>query len=275
MNHPPDVRRLATLAFWLSALLLILQLAAPAFADPVFPKLTGRVTDAAGVLPADVVARLDGKLKTLEDTTGTQLVVATVPDLGGYEIEEYGYQLGRAWAIGQKGQNNGAILIIAPAQRKLRIEVGYGLEGTLTDAVSSRIIRGTIVPRFKAGDLAGGVEAGADELIALLQLPPDQQQAAVKQLSQRASSTDDGPGWGALVWLIIIIVWIVIASRRGARGRRSGPVIIWGPDLGGSWSNRRDSGWGGGWGGGGGGGGFGGFSGGGGSFGGGGASGDW
>jgi uncharacterized protein len=277
MNLPPDVRRLASLAFWLSALLLILQLAAPAFADPVFPKLTGRVTDAAGVLPADVVARLDGKLKTLEDTTGTQLVVATVPDLGGYEIEEYGYQLGRAWGIGQKGQNNGAILIIAPAQRKLRIEVGYGLEGTLTDAVSSRIIRGSIVPRFKAGDLAGGVEAGTDELIALLQLPPDQQQAAVKQLSQRADSADDGPGLGALVWLVIIIVWIIIATRRGARGRRSGPVIIWGPDLGGSWSNRRDSGWSGGWGGGssGGGGGFGGFSGGGGSFGGGGASGDW
>jgi len=271
MNHPPDVRRLASLAFWLSALLLILQLAAPAFADPVFPKLTGRVTDAAGVLPADMVARLDGKLKTLEDSSGTQLVVATVPDLGGYEIEEYGYQLGRAWGIGQKGQNNGAILIIAPAQRKLRIEVGYGLEGTLTDAVSSRIIRGTIVPRFKAGDLAGGVEAGADELIALLQLPPDQQQAAVKQLSRRASSTDDSPGWGALVWLVILVVFILIASRRGPRGRRhgSGPVIIWGPDLGGSWSNRRDSDWGGG------GGGFGGFSGGGGSFGGGGASGDW
>ena len=266
MNEPRDVRRLATLAFWLSALLLILQLAAPAFADPVFPKLTGRVTDAAGVLPADQVAALEARLKALEDTTGTQLVVATVPDLQGYEIDEYGYQLGRAWGIGQKGTNNGAILLIAPAQRKLRIEVGYGLEGVLTDAVSSRIIRQVIVPRLKAGDMAGGIVAGTDELIALLQLPPEEQAAFAAKA--RAASTDagDSPGWGALVWLIIIIVWIIIASRRGARGRRSGPVIIWGPSMGGSWSNR-DSGWGGG--------GFGGFSGGGGSFGGGGASGDW
>ncbi|MBU6167385.1 MAG: TPM domain-containing protein [Alphaproteobacteria bacterium] len=270
MNLPPDVRRWASLAFWLSALLLVLQLAAPAFADPVFPKLSGRVVDAAAVLPADAVARLDARLKALEDSTGTQLVVATVPDLGGYEIEDYGYQLGRAWGIGQKDRNNGAILLIAPAQRKLRIEVGYGLEGTLTDAVSSRIIRRTIVPRFKAGDLAGGVEAGVDELIALLALPPEQQAAAAQQFAGRSTTDDDGPGWGALVWLIIILVWIIIATRRGARGRRSGPVILWGPDLGGSWSSRD-----GGWGGGGGGGGFGGFSGGGGSFGGGGASGDW
>lgn len=269
MNLPPDVRRLANLAFWLSALLLLLQLAAPAFADPVFPKLTGRVTDAAGVLPADVVARLEGKLKTLEDTTGTQLVVATVPDLGGYEIEDYGYQLGRAWGIGQKGSNNGAILLIAPAQRKLRIEVGYGLEGTLTDAVASRIIRRTIVPAFKAGDLPGGVEAGTDQLIALLQLPPEAQAAAAEKLASSRADSEDSPGWGALVWLIIIVVFIIVASRRGPRGRHSGPVIIWGPDLGGSWSGRGSSGWGGG------GGGFGGFSGGGGSFGGGGASGDW
>jgi uncharacterized protein len=269
MNEPRDVRRLANLAFWLSALLLILQLAAPAFADPAFPKLTGRVTDAAGVLPADQAAALEARLKALEDSTGTQLVVATVPDLGGYEIDEYGYQLGRAWGIGQKGTNNGAILLIAPAQRKLRIEVGYGLEGVLTDAVSSRIIRQVIVPRFKAGDMAGGIVAGTDELITLLQLPPDQQAAFAAKARAASSEDGDSPGWGALVWLIIIVVWIIIASRRGARGRRNGPVIIWGPSMGGSWSSR-DSGWGGG-----GGGGFGGFSGGGGSFGGGGASGDW
>ena len=97
----------------------------------------------------------------------TQLVVATVPDLQGYEIDEYGYQLGRAWGIGQKGTNNGAILLIAPAQRKLRIEVGYGLEGVLTDAVSSRIIRQAIVPRFKAGDIAvtGDIEVLNKDLV--------------------------------------------------------------------------------------------------------------
>ena len=250
----------------LLAMLWALFTALPAAAEPVFPKLTGRVSDAAGVLPAETVATLEAKLKALEDTTGTQLVVATVPDLQGYEIDEYGYQLGRAWGIGQKGTNNGAILLIAPAQRKLRIEVGYGLEGVLTDAVSSRIIRRTIVPRFKAGDVAGGVAAGADDLIALLQLPPDQQAAFAAQAKAASADQGDSPGWGALVWLVIIIVWVIIASRRGSRGRRSGPVILWGPGIGGNWSGGGSSG---------GGGGFGGFSGGGGSFGGGGASGDW
>ena len=256
---------LPALALLLAALWALLT-ALPAAAEPTFPKLTGRVTDAAGVLPAETAAALEAKLKALEDTTGTQLVVATVPDLQGYEIDEYGYQLGRAWGIGQKGTNNGAILLIAPAQRKLRIEVGYGLEGVLTDAVSSRIIRQAIVPRFKAGDIAGGVAAGADDLIALLQLPPEEQAAFAAQAKAASADAGDSPGWGALVWLIIIIVWIIIASRRGSRGRRSGPVILWGPGIGGNWSGGGSSG---------GGGGFGGFSGGGGSFGGGGASGDW
>lgn len=250
----------------LLAALWTLFIALPAAAEPVFPKLTGRVTDAAGVLPAETAAALEAKLKALEDTTGTQLVVATVPDLQGYEIDEYGYQLGRAWGIGQKGTNNGAILLIAPAQRKLRIEVGYGLEGVLTDAVSSRIIRQAIVPRLKAGDMAGGIAAGADQLIALLQLPPAEQAAYAATAKAASEDAGDSPGWGALVWLIIIIAWIIIASRRGARGRRSGPVIVWGPGIGGNWSGGGSSG---------GGGGFGGFSGGGGSFGGGGASGDW
>lgn len=253
----------------LLAALWALFMALPAAAEPTFPKLTGRVTDAAGVLPADVAAQLDARLKALEDSTGTQLVVATVPDLQGYEIEDYGYQLGRAWGIGQKGTNNGAILLVAPAQRKLRIEVGYGLEGVLTDAVSGRIIRQVIVPRFKAGDMAGGIVAGADELIALLQLPPDQQAAFAARAQARSDAADDGPGLGAVIWLVIILVWMVVATRRGRRGRRSGPVIIWGPSIGGNWSSGGgSSGWGGG-------GGFGGFSGGGGSFGGGGASGDW
>ena len=253
----------------LLAALWALVTALPAAAEPVYPKLTGRVTDAAGVLPPAVAAALDAKLKVLEDATGTQLVVATVPDLGGIEIDQYGVGLLRAWGVGQKGTNNGAILLVAPSQRKLRIEVGYGLEGVITDAVSSRIIRQAVVPRFKAGDMAGGIAAGADQLIALLQLPPDQQAAFAAQAKADTSAKGDSPGWGALVWLLIIIVWMIIASRRGARGRRSGPAILWGPGIGGNWSGGGSSGWGGG------GGGFGGFSGGGGSGGGGGASGDW
>ena len=104
---------------------------------PDLPARTGRVTDAAHIIPADTAAQLDAKLAALETSTGTQLVVATVPDLQGLEIEEYGYQLGRAWGIGQKGKNNGALLLVAPNERRVRNEAGYGLEGTLTDAMSS------------------------------------------------------------------------------------------------------------------------------------------
>ena len=155
--HNPLEARLSLAAFLLAALVLILAFAAPAFSAPTFPKLDGRVTDAAGILPAETRAALDTRLAALEKTTTIQLVVATVPDLQGYEIDEYGYQLGRAWGIGQKGSNNGALLIVAPNDRKVRIEVGYGLEGVLTDALTSQIIRRNIVPAFKAGDMAGGV----------------------------------------------------------------------------------------------------------------------
>jgi uncharacterized protein len=258
--------RLSWVAFLLAAVLAVLNLAAPAFADPTYPKLTGRVTDAAGVLPAETVISLEARLKALETTTGQQLVVATVPDLGGYEIEDYGVGLGRAWGIGQKDKNSGAILLVAPNQRKVRIEVGYGLEGVLTDAMTSQIIRRNIIPSFKAGDMPGGVVAGTDALIGLLQLPADQQAQAAMQASADAGAGEDGPGFGAIVWLIIIVLWVIFSARPGARGRRRGSAIIWGPGIGGGWSG---GGGGGGWSGGGG------FSGGGGSFGGGGSSGSW
>ncbi|WP_353215966.1 TPM domain-containing protein, partial [Sandarakinorhabdus sp.] len=235
MQHDRQMQRLSQIALLLAVLLAVLNLAASAFAAPAYPPLSGRVVDAAGVLPAAVAADLETRLKTLEDSTGTQLVVATVPDLEGLEIEEYGVGLLRHWGIGQKGTNNGAILLVAPAQRKLRIEVGYGLEGTLTDAMSGQIIRGTIVPRIKAGDMAGGIVAGADEIAALLQLPPDQQAEAAASAAQSQKQGKDSPGWGTLVWLIIIIVWVVLSARRGKQGRRRGPVLMWGPSVGGSW----------------------------------------
>ena len=254
--------RLALLLVGLCALL-----AGPAQADPVFPKLTGRVTDAAGILPAATVAALDTRLAGLEASTGTQLVVATVPDLQGLEIEDYGYQLGRVWGIGQKGTNNGALLIVAPTERKVRIEAGYGLEGTLTDALTSQIIRRDIVPRFKAGDMAGGVAAGAETLVQLLALPADQQAKVAQAAAQQPRHGRQGSvSLGTIVWVVIIIIWLLVSVSRRSRGLSSGPAIIWGPGLGG---------WGGGGGGGWGGGGGGGFGGGGGSFGGGGSSGSW
>jgi uncharacterized protein len=273
-RHDRTINRLSLIAFILAAVVLIATFAAPAWSAPTFPKLDGRVTDAAGILPAATRADLDAKLAALEKTTTIQLVVATVPDLQGYEIDEYGYQLGRAWGIGQKGSNNGALLIVAPNEKKVRIEVGYGLEGVLTDALTSQIIRRNIVPSFKAGDMAGGVAGGTDAMIKLLELPADQrQQAALTAAAeQQGSGKRSGNGLGTIIWLIIIILWLVIAVVRHKPGRRSGPNIIWGPGIGGG------GGGGGGWGGGGGGGwggGGGGFGGGGGGFGGGGSSGGW
>lgn len=258
--------RLGLVAYALAALLMVVSLAFPAGAAPAFPPLTGRVTDAAGILPAETVATLEARLKALEDTTTVQLVVATVPDLQDLEIDEYGYQLGRSWGIGQKGQNNGAILLVAPNQRKVRIEVGYGLEGVLTDAMTSQIIRRNIIPYFKAGDMAGGVASGTDALVKLLELPPEERaKVAQAAAASGGGGGDGGGGLGTIVWLIIIIVWIIVSVARQKRGRGVGPVIVWGPGLGG-WGG----GGGGGWGGGGGG-----FGGGGGGFGGGGSSGSW
>ncbi len=134
------------------------------------------MVDQAEVLSVDQEAELVAKLEAIEQATTRQLVIATVNDLQGLSIEVYGYQLGRAWEIGQGAKtagdegekDNGVVLIVAPTERKVRIEVGYGLEGVITDAIASRIIRADIVPKFKDGDLPGGIAAGTDRLAALL-----------------------------------------------------------------------------------------------------------
>ncbi|HTH29558.1 MAG TPA: TPM domain-containing protein, partial [Sphingobium sp.] len=149
--------------FWLALLCL------PALAQAQsFPPLTGRVVDAANLIDPAREQALTHKLAALEQESGRQLAVVTLPDLQGYEIADYGYRLGRAWGIGTKEKNDGALLIVAPNERRVRIEVGYGLEGILTDAMSALIINNAIVPRFKAGDYPGGIEAGVNEMIALL-----------------------------------------------------------------------------------------------------------
>src|SRR5262249_4336708 len=152
----------------LIACVAVALVAGPIAAEPAFPQLTGRVVDQAGILDTSVRARLDEKLAQLERNTTTQLVVVTLRSLQGYDIADYGYPLGRHWGIGQKGSNNGALLIVVPSERKVRIEVGYGLEGTLTDAVSHLIIQNAMLPRFRAGDFAGGIERGVDDLVQVL-----------------------------------------------------------------------------------------------------------
>jgi uncharacterized protein len=215
--------------------------------------------------------KLDGELANLEAQTGHQVVVATVPDLQGYEIEDYGYQLGRTWAIGRKGVNDGAILLVAPNQRKVRIEIGYGLEPVLTDALTSLILQRKVLPQFRAGRMEQGVVDGAEALIGQLALPEDQAKANVAQAAQQPQPSQIrqfSPGIHIPVLLVIFIIFFIIS--RALRGRGSGlwwlPFLFMGGGRGGGWGG----GSGGGWGGGGGG-----FSGGGGSFGGGGSSGSW
>ena len=248
--------------------LLLAFFAVPAIAAPTFPALTGRVVDGAHVLSAQTQADLTAKLADLETKTGRQLVVVTVPSLQGDEIEDYGYQLGRAWGIGQKGQNNGVLFIVAPTEHKVRIEVGYGLEPILTDALSSVILQEQVLPKLRTGDTEGGIVAGTNALITQLTLDPATAQANVAKATQAAKP--HGVPFGAIFGLIIFfIVFSSIFRRHGGGGMGwLLPLMILN-------SGSRGGGWGGGDGGGFGGGGGGGFSGGGGSFGGGGASGSW
>src|SRR5262249_9053626 len=137
-------------------------------AEPKYPALTGRVVDDARILSPSTVNQLDTMLARHEKATGQQVVVVTLPSLQGYSIEEFGYQLGRQWGIGQKDKNTGALLIVAPKERKVRIEVGYGLEGELTDARSSVIIQRDILPQFRRGDFNAGVVAGTGSILKVL-----------------------------------------------------------------------------------------------------------
>lgn len=240
----------------------------PGFADPTFPKLTGRVVDGAGMLRDDVKENLRQKLKNLEEKSSDQLVVVTLPGLQGYAIEDFGVRLARHWQIGQKGKNNGVLLIVAPKERKVRIEVGYGLEGTLTDTLSGNIVHNRILPLFRKGKMQDGIIVGVDDIIETL--TGDAAAVAERAKGKRRSSSRDMDWPGLLVLGIwgFMFFGMMFRSLLGRSSGRGGVIIV--PVGTGSshWNN-------GGFRGGGFGGGGGGFSGGGGSFGGGGASGGW
>jgi uncharacterized protein len=250
---------------FIAVLIAFLFSALPALAAPNFPALTGRVVDDAHVLSDQTKTDLDRKLAALEAKTSRQLVVVTLPSLQGYEISDYGYQLGRAWGIGQAKLNNGVLFIIAPTEHKVRIEVGYGLEPILTDALSEVIIQQAVLPRFRAGDFNGGAEAGAAALIQQLSLDPSAAEAKAAAAQQQLQH--QGGSGASPLSILVIILFIAIAFGRIFRGFGFWPLLL----LGGLGGGGR-----GGYGGYDGGGGGGGWSGGGGgSFGGGGASGSW
>ncbi len=224
------------------------------------PPLTGRVVDNAGMIEPAAEAQLVALLEAHENATTNQVVVVTLKDLQGYPIEQFGYQLGRAWGIGQKGEDNGALLIVAEAERAVRIEVGYGLEGELTDAISSDIIHSIILPQFKQGQFSEGISQGAQAMI----------QAVGGEYAMRGNASQPKPTSGGQKALILFLVfggWLGLTSLLSIGGGRGGgmgrSLLLLGA------ASALGGGRGGGFGGGGG------FSGGGGGFGGGGASGGW
>jgi len=263
------------------------------------PPLTGRVVDLAHVLSASEADRLTADLQGHEATTGNQVVVLTLPSLEGEPLEPFSHRVATTWKLGRKGMDNGALLLVALKERKVKIEVGYGLEGTLTDAKSAQIIRNEIVPRFRSGDLPGGIVAGVAAILKTIEgtyQAPERPPVPVRggdmvgqilmalivgvvfglALSNvnRVVGTLAGTGLSLWLspWLIpaivtgLVTLLLVLVLGRAMSGRRGHGFDDWT-----SYSSR-----GGGWGGGSlGGDGGGGFSGGGGDFGGGGASGDW
>jgi uncharacterized protein len=242
----------------LAALVATLGLALlPASAEPIFPALTGRVVDGAGLLSPEDRQALTAELEALEDKNSDQLVVVTLPSLQGYTIEDYGYRLGRHWGIGTAKLDNGVLLIVAPNERKVRIEVGYGLEPILTDALTKIIIENGILPRFRAGDFPGGIKDGVHDIA--LALTGDA--AELEARARARDEADDSALWFTFLFWTIIVLWVALSlyssSGTVSRGGRRTGGSSWG-SSGGGWSS-----------------GGGGFSGGGGSFGGGGSSGSW
>lgn len=254
-------------------------------AAPEFPKLTGRVVDQAGLLSAADEQAISAKLAQHEQATTNQVVVVTLKTLQGYDIADYGYQLGRHWGIGQKDKNNGVLLIIAPNERQLRIEVGYGLEGVLPDATAKIIIDNIIVPRFKNKQFAQGIEDGVDAILGAIGGTFN-----ADEVSPHQQSDSSGVGYA-----LVFFVAYIFGGMLSAFGTVVSMAVVFGIVLVGVYlllnsiwfavfcaviavlfylvsKNSAGTSSGGGWGGSGGGGGF---SGGGGSFGGGGASGGW
>ncbi|WP_395020028.1 TPM domain-containing protein [Dongia sp.] len=243
----------------LGLLILLTGFVAPALADPPIPSLTGRVVDQADILDASTVATITDRLAGLESSTGIQLVVVTLPDLKGYVIEDWGLALGRGWGIGQAGKNNGLLLIVAPNDRELRIEVGYGLEGQIPDATANSIIQREIIPYFKQGDMNGGVRAGVEAILAALgggYVPT--QPLTVQNSGESSSFTDVLEPLG--IFAIAFLATVVMSLRRRYDPKRRRNVWYLARSSGGSSSSRSSGSS---------------FRGGGGSFGGGGASGRW
>ncbi|MGJ0426349.1 TPM domain-containing protein [Methylocystis sp.] len=256
---------------WLAPLFFLV--ASLAFAAANYPPLTGRVVDQADIIAPSTKSAIETKLRDLEEKSGIQLVVAAVDSLDGLDVETYANGLFRAWKLGEAKKNNGVLFLVAPNERKMRIEVGYGLEGTLTDALSKIILTSAVAPRFKARDYGAGIERGVEGIIEVLS--GDSAEWTKRARGPQSTTFDELSPLIFFALFLFIVVWMARSARGrqqyDRRYRRGGPPFIVLPPSGGFWGDDSSGGWRGG-------GGFGdggGFSGGGGSSGGGGASGDW
>ncbi len=273
-----------SLACVLATLMVMTGLPALAQNAAPLPKLTGRVVDLAGMIDPSSEADLTARLEAHEKATGNQIAILTIESLRGEALEDYSLRVARGWALGQKDRNNGVLFLISKNDRKLRLEVGYGLEPELTDAMTSFIIRRTVTPFFKKGLFSGGIVAGTGQVIEIL----ESDESGLKTWRDRTEKTESGgmPDWPVLLfmslWAMIFFGGILsnILVRAFGRKIKPGHYRWLGMDAGpnaprskrrsrsGSGGSRRGGGWSGG-------GSSGGFSGGGGSFGGGGSSGGW
>lgn len=270
---PPAIGRRSAGLFrpalpWLLVLLALGMAHGVNAIEPTLPTLTGRIVDGAGLIPPDRRAAIDTKLAAHEARTSDQVVVATVRSLQETSVEDFANRLYRHWALGTRDKNNGVLLLVAPTERKVRIEVGYGLEGALTDALSKVIITTAIAPRFKTGDFGGGIEAGVDAVLGILTGDAEEWQRHAKVRSDENPTVADYLVFG---FFLLVLFLIVVQNFRGGGGRgdgrwhraRNGNWIVI-PGGGSSWGSGSSGGFS-----------SGGWSGGGGSSGGGGASGDW
>jgi uncharacterized protein len=208
-----------------SLLALLLCWAVTAFADVAVPPLTGRVVDQTGTLSSGDIDRLTQTLKNLELRKGSQVAVLIVPTTQPETIEQFSIRVADAWKVGRKKIDDGAILVVAKDDRRLRIEVGYGLEGALPDVTTKRIIDEIITPKFRSGDFAGGISAGVDRIIGVIDGEP---LPAPPQRQQQQQSSD-------LTWLLnplnpftIIAILVLGGVMRGIFGRLFGSLTTGG-----------------------------------------------
>lgn len=208
--------------FLASIAICIIGATSTVFAITLPDRPTGHVNDYAGIISAEVATQIESKLASFEESVGHEIAVVTVRDLQDTTIEDFAEKLFQAWGIGKAKSDNGVLFLIAPTERKMRIEVGYGLEGALTDALAGRIIGDIVTPSFRAEDYSKGIQDGTDAIMLAVQNEP------IAFPEELGSSASDGEGWVGFFWFVVIILWSIFSSLGGSKRWWPGGVILGG-----------------------------------------------